>query len=95
MAEDPNGLQAHIKEDELLGVAFAEMESLQPWAAYPGDMGTQAEQMFRGHQRQDSGRKRDPGGGAKVRAGYAGTKCWKSSSLNLGGRVGSLVFPSS
>ncbi len=46
VAEDPNGLQAHIKDDELLGVAFAEMQFLQPWAAYPGDMGTQAEQMF-------------------------------------------------
>ena len=46
VAEDPNGLQAHIKDDVLLGVAFEEMQYLQPWAAYPGDMGTQAEQMF-------------------------------------------------
>lgn len=46
VAEDPNGLQAEIGTNELLGVAFAEMGSLQQWAAYPGDMGTQAEQMF-------------------------------------------------
>ena len=46
VAEDPNGLQAHIKDNELLGIAFSEMDNLQSWAAYPGDMGTQAEQMF-------------------------------------------------
>lgn len=46
VAQDPNGLQAEIKKNELLGVAFAEMGDLQPWAAYPGDMGTQAEQML-------------------------------------------------
>lgn len=46
VAEDPDGLQAEIKKNELLGVAFSEMGDLQPWAAYPGDMGTQAEQML-------------------------------------------------
>ena len=30
----------------MLKVAFDEMEDLQPWAAYPGDMGTQAEQLL-------------------------------------------------
>lgn len=46
VAEDPNGLLAEIKKNELLGTAFSEMGDLQPWAAYPGDMGTQAEQLL-------------------------------------------------
>lgn len=46
VAEDPEGLKAEIEKDPLLGTAFSEMGSLQSWAAYPGDMGTQAEQMF-------------------------------------------------
>ena len=40
------GLKAYIEENQMLKVAFSEMDDLQPWAAYPGDMGTQAEQLL-------------------------------------------------
>ncbi|WP_101877534.1 ABC transporter substrate-binding protein [Lachnoclostridium edouardi] len=44
--KEEEGLKAYIEENQMLKVAFDEMEDLQPWAAYPGDMGTQAEQLL-------------------------------------------------
>lgn len=46
VAEDPNGLKAYIAENQLLGIAFNEMDGIYPWVAFPGDVGTQAEQLF-------------------------------------------------
>lgn len=46
VAEDPDGLKTYIAENQLMGIAFKEMDGIYPWAAYPGDIGTQAEQIF-------------------------------------------------
>lgn len=46
VAQDPNGLKAYIEENQLMGIAFNEMSGINPWAAFPGDVGTQAEKMF-------------------------------------------------
>lgn len=46
VAEDPDGLKAYVEENELLGIAFSEMDGIYPWVAFPGDVGTQAEQTF-------------------------------------------------
>lgn len=46
VAEDPNGLKVYIAENQLLGIAFKEMDGIYSWVAFPGDVGTQAEQLF-------------------------------------------------
>lgn len=46
VAEDPEGLKSYIEENQLMGAAFSEMDGIYPWAAYPGDVGTRAEQLF-------------------------------------------------
>lgn len=46
VAEDPEGLKPYIEENELLGVAFSEMDGIYSWVAFPGDIGTVAEQLF-------------------------------------------------
>lgn len=46
VAEDPEGLKAYIEENQLLGVAFSEMDGIYSWVAFPGDVGTRAEQLF-------------------------------------------------
>lgn len=46
VAEDPDGLKAYIEENQLLGVAFSEMDGIYSWVAFPGDVGTRAEQLF-------------------------------------------------
>jgi len=46
VAEDPDGLKAYIEENQLLGIAFSEMDGIYSWVAFPGDVGTQAEQIF-------------------------------------------------
>lgn len=43
---DEEGLKNYIEENQMLRVAFDEMDDLYSWAAYPGDMGTQAEQLL-------------------------------------------------
>lgn len=42
---DP-ALKEQIEKSEPLRAAFAEMETLAPWAAFPGDVGVRAEKMF-------------------------------------------------
>jgi len=46
VAQDPEGLKSYIEENQLMGAAFSEMDGIYPWAAYPGDVGTRAEQLF-------------------------------------------------
>ncbi len=46
VAEDPKGLKAYIEENLLLSVAFSEMDGIYSWVAFPGDVGTRAEQIF-------------------------------------------------
>lgn len=46
VAEDPEGLKTYIEENQLLGVAFSEMDGTYSWVAFPGDVGTRAEQLF-------------------------------------------------
>jgi len=46
VAEDPDGLKDYIAENQLMGAAFSEMDGIYPWAAFPGDVGTRAEQLF-------------------------------------------------
>ena len=46
VAEDPQVLKAYIEENQLLGVAFSEMDGIYSWVAFPGDVGTRAEQIF-------------------------------------------------
>lgn len=46
VAQDPNGLKTYIEENQLLGVAFSEMDGTYSWVAFPGDVGARAEQLF-------------------------------------------------
>ncbi|WP_040215009.1 ABC transporter substrate-binding protein [Clostridium polynesiense] len=46
VANDPNGLKTYIEENQLMGIAFKEMSGIYSWVAFPGDVGTQAEQLF-------------------------------------------------
>lgn len=46
IADDPSGLKDYISENELMGVAFNEMKDTYSWVAFPGDVGTRAEQLF-------------------------------------------------
>ncbi len=46
VAEDPDGLKSYIEENQLLGVAFSEMDGTYSWVAFPDDIGAVAEQLF-------------------------------------------------
>ncbi|MBP1041084.1 ABC transporter substrate-binding protein [Vagococcus sp. BWB3-3] len=46
VAKDPNGLQNYLKENQLFGIAYEELAEIYPWAAFPDDVGAQAEQIF-------------------------------------------------
>lgn len=45
-AREDEALKAQIAKSEPLRAAFEEMDTLAPWAAFPGDVGVRAEKMF-------------------------------------------------
>lgn len=45
-AREDETLKAQVAKSEPLRAAFEEMDTLAPWAAFPGDVGVRAEKMF-------------------------------------------------
>lgn len=46
VAEDPKGLKSYIESNPLMGINFGQMASIQPWVAFPNDVGVKAEKIF-------------------------------------------------
>lgn len=44
VADNPDGLQEFLEENEMMQPAIDQMESVVPWASFPGDAGLEAEQ---------------------------------------------------
>lgn len=46
VADNPDGLQDFLEENEMMKPAIDQMESVVPWASFPGDAGLEAEQKL-------------------------------------------------
>ena len=46
VAEDENGLKGFLAENKMMKAAIMQMDSVVPWASFPGDAGLQAEQLL-------------------------------------------------
>lgn len=46
VAEDPNGLKDFMAKNQMMQAAIAQMDSVVPWASFPGNAGLQAEQLL-------------------------------------------------
>lgn len=59
-ARDDEELKAQVAKSKPLQAAFEEMDTLAPWAAFPGDVGVRAEKMFADARDQILGGKLTP-----------------------------------
>lgn len=46
VADNPDGLQEFLEENEMMQPAISQMDSVVPWASFPGDAGLEAEQKL-------------------------------------------------
>ena len=46
VADNPDGLQDFLEENEMMQPAIGQMDSVVPWASFPGDAGLEAEQKL-------------------------------------------------
>lgn len=46
VADAENGLKSFLEENQMMKAATSQMDSVVPWASFPGDAGLQAEQML-------------------------------------------------
>ena len=46
VAEDPEGLKDFLAENEMMQPAIEQMDTMVPWASFPGSAGLQAEQLL-------------------------------------------------